>query len=283
MPEQPKPSRILVCLSTAPRAGNLAGEAAALARLYGAELHIVHAGADSPEARKRLKEILAEVGWEGDAPMTLRAGRPDEVVREVASTMDADLVVAGALEKEGFAKEIFGSTARRLARRVHCPILLFTEPVVTGTPYQRIAVSTHTDQPTADAITFTLELAKRARTLELHVLHEKDYYDRLAGKFAASEGQRRLATRPSLELTTFLESFDFGQTEVKLAELEEGEGLASVAYGKRHRIDLLVYPAPSRPLTFWDRFFNHPLELVLGNLPNALLIHRVKSAPREDI
>jgi hypothetical protein len=212
----------------------------------------------------------------------LKSGAPHAAVLAAAGEINAGLLVAGALEKDGITKEIFGSTARRVARRVHCPLFLFTEPVVGGTPYRRIAVSTQTDQPTARALDFTLELARRAATEEIHVLHEKNYFDRLASRYASESYEARLARPPAPpELQTFLEGFDFGRAALKIQELEDGEGIAAVEHGRRHQTDLLVYPAPSRPLTFWDRFFNHPVELVLGRLPSALLIHRCPTGQAE--
>ena len=74
-------------------------------------------------------------------------------------------------------------------------------------------------------------------------------------------------------LADFLSGFDLGGLDVRMAALPGREGLDVVAYppaaGRPHRSSR----AATR-LTFWDRFFRHPLENVLRDLPCALLLHR---------
>ncbi|MDK2973005.1 MAG: hypothetical protein PWP23_2760 [Candidatus Sumerlaeota bacterium] len=271
------PKNILVCLSTGPRAVALAGEAAALARAYGAgSLHAVHAGADSPATRRQLEAIVRETGWEGELHLLLEDRKPAEAALHAARKANADLVVAGALEKEKLTRELFGSTARQLARKMPLPVMLLTNPRPEGTAYKRLGISTQLDKPTRLAMEFTIDLARRMGTGELHLLRESSYFDRAEKRWSPVQHGGTMTSTSLLELQTFAESFDFGTLKLTLAELGEGEGFAAADYGRTQHLDLLVYPSPPRTLTFWDRFFNHSIELVLEHLPHALLIHRPK-------
>lgn len=271
------PKNILVCLSTGPRAVALAGEAAAMARAYGAEvLHVAHAGADSPATRGQLETIVREAGWQGELHLVLEDRRPAEAALRAARKVDADLVVAGALEKEKLTRELFGSTARQLARKMPMPVMLLTNPRPEGTTYARLGISTQFDKPTRLAMEFTIDLARRTGTEELHLLRESSYFDRAQKRWSPVPHGGTMTSASLLELQTFAESFDFGALKLKLAELGEGEGFAAADYGRTQNLDLLVYPSPPRALNFWDRFFNHSIELVLEHLPHALLIHRPK-------
>lgn len=276
-PAAPRPPfRLLVCVSGGPRSAQITGEAVQLVRHLEGELHIVHASRDDGPMRERLLAIAREVGAAPDPVIHLRPGATHEVVRDVAASIRADLVLAGALERESLWRELFGSSARRIARKVECPILLLTAPRAEGSRFQRFALMARPDDATADALAYLLPFLRPLPGAELHLLHEKDYFDRLAGRLAPGGGRSAAPAMSNalLELEAFVEGFDFGDLALKVVELPEGEAIASVAYVKRHGLDLLVCPAPPRPMTLWDRFANHPLELVLGALPPALLIHR---------
>jgi hypothetical protein len=61
---------------------------------------------------------------------------------------------------------------------------------------------------------------------------------------------------------------------VHTAGLAGYEGVEVIGYARRQHADLLALPAPLKRLTIWDRFFRHPLELALRQLPCGLLLFR---------
>jgi nucleotide-binding universal stress UspA family protein len=122
--------------------------AAAVARAVGARLHVAHFLAE-PElpaslreavpsfaalsgderrqgAAERLLDQLARcsVGTELLAGTTVADGNPQRRLAELASTLDAALLVVGAREPAEGCATLLGSTASRLARRGVCPLLM---------------------------------------------------------------------------------------------------------------------------------------------------------------
>ncbi|MDX2174932.1 MAG: universal stress protein [Candidatus Sumerlaeia bacterium] len=285
--EPEKSFTILSCLALSPRAAAVAGEALALGRRLGGEVVFVHAGPEDAEQSAAVEAVLREASGPGaPAPrFFVRDAAPEDAAAEVAEEVDADLVVAGALEREGLMEGFFGSIARRIARRVPRSVLLLPAPVTGGRPFRTVVVSVAFDDASRAMVAFAAPFARRAGATELHFIYETDSYDRLAGRVRASEGPDPaeeaglLRAAHLVELRHFIEDLDLSGIEVEVEVLEGAEGLESVDYARRVGADLLVYPAPSRPLRFWDRFLKHPTEVVLERLPCAVLVHRGPGAP----
>lgn len=62
-----------------------------------------------------------------DAPFHLRRGLAAPTITEVASEIDADLIVVGAHPRPAVARFLVGSTAERVIRLSHRPVLVATE------------------------------------------------------------------------------------------------------------------------------------------------------------
>ncbi len=273
---------ILACLALSPRAQAVAGEALTLARALSAEIVFVHAGEDTAECRAGVERVLLAVAPPG-TPIPrylIREGSPHAVVAAVAEELGPDLVLAGALEREGLVEGLFGSVARRIVRSVPRSVLLITQPVREGSPFRDAVVSVAFDEASRAMLEFAIPFLRRAGVESIHFVYESDTYDRLAGRVRSAESEPELdeaaLLRTSLlvQLRAFVGEFDLVGIEVATVVLDGAEGLESVDYARKRDADLLVFPAPARPLRFWDRFLKHPTEVVLERLPCALLLHR---------
>lgn len=73
-------------------------------------------------AREKLAELKAElVGV--DADTVLEQGRPDMATLDTAERVKADLIVMGTRGRTGLAHVVLGSTAERVIRRAHPPVI----------------------------------------------------------------------------------------------------------------------------------------------------------------
>ncbi len=92
----------------------------------GLAFRLVHAGADTPEARRSLdgaRAILAGAGLEAD--VEIARGTPPQAVAEVAEDWRADLMVMGAYGHSRIRKMILGSVTEELLRACRLPVFLF--------------------------------------------------------------------------------------------------------------------------------------------------------------
>jgi len=78
---------------------------------------------DEGAARAELDEHISGL----DAALTIeplvRTGPPAQTIRDVAETLDADLLVLGTHGRHGMSHLLFGSVAERIVHRAGCPVL----------------------------------------------------------------------------------------------------------------------------------------------------------------
>jgi len=123
-------------------------EAAALARMSGAELTLVHVpegpgpSASTVVAPPELFESMAAEAegkleaWrreaESSAPPPVRArtlaGPPAAEIVRFAAEVGADLVVIGTHGRRGIRRLVLGSVAERVVREAHCAVLVVRGP-----------------------------------------------------------------------------------------------------------------------------------------------------------
>jgi nucleotide-binding universal stress UspA family protein len=110
-----------------------------LSRLAGAQLHVVHAGSDrDPDLRQRLDDHIrsADPASAILPGSTIRTGRADRVVAEVAEMINADVVVLGP-HRHGRSRSL-GGTAYMVAANAERPCLVL--PAAMHLPLGRILV-----------------------------------------------------------------------------------------------------------------------------------------------
>jgi nucleotide-binding universal stress UspA family protein len=80
-------------------------------------------------ARLKLQELAAQAEGLGlKVRHRVAAGKPWQKIVETAGEEGADLIVIGTHGRTGFAREAIGSTAERVVRQAHCPVLVVRAP-----------------------------------------------------------------------------------------------------------------------------------------------------------
>lgn len=277
------PPRVIAAIALTPRARAIADFAGQLAHLVGAELTLVSIGTPAADERQQLEEIVASLENRGSQPtLMIRGGRPEKAIRQIAAEIHAGFIVLGALEQDSAVRDILGSVARKIARSAPCSVLLLPDPF--NARLDTVVVSTGLDDKSAAMLNFAIDFASRAGTSKLHIVHEHQAEAGLARLATASEEvsryQRQRAEVERQLFTNFLAPFDLKGLDVRSKSLEGFEGSEAVRYADQRNADLLIVGAPERRLGIWDRFFHHPIENVLQNLPCAVLLYRHGSPQR---
>lgn len=123
--------------------------AAALARAFGARLHLLHVveemgyweGFDlrhfpTPEvyeelresARIALEDLREEAAGPEGAETLVREGKPSLEILRAAAEIPADVIVVGSHGQSGLAETLFGSTAEKVVRKAPCAVLVVRHP-----------------------------------------------------------------------------------------------------------------------------------------------------------
>ncbi len=103
----------------------------------------------------------------GEAELRVEPGLATRVVPALGLELDADLMVIGARGESLLRRLLVGSTASRLLRKSHCPVLLVKNQPVG--PYQRLLIPVDFSPGSELAIRLARELAPQAQLLLLHV------------------------------------------------------------------------------------------------------------------
>ena len=132
-------NRAVVAVGFSPRLNAILNESHRILKAFGTLPIIVHVGEDNSANRIRLEEAIDHSNFRHHPPIYLiRPGQAAEILADAAREYKADLIIAGALKKEGLFKYYFGSVARTLARNAPCSVMLFTEPKIKPTDLDRM-------------------------------------------------------------------------------------------------------------------------------------------------
>ena len=133
---------ILVATDFGPAAGAALTYGRALARTFGAQLHLLHVTENSflrpspadPHAHKAaVLRTLHEQVTPDDAALTPRlaldtSDNPAEAITEYAKQANVDLIVMGTNGRGAVAQVLVGSVAERVVRTAPCPVLTVKHP-----------------------------------------------------------------------------------------------------------------------------------------------------------
>lgn len=280
------PSRtILVLAARSPRAAAVIAEARRLAQALGAPLAVLHVGPDDADSRSALLRAIEDARCDpGRVELLIRQGRVEVVIARCVLERDVELVVAGALEREGVLQYYtLGSVARRVARSSPCPVLLVRQPRLAPEPYRHIVASVHYDAVSSAMLGLVFRLA-REEACEVDIISEYEspglnlmFGDALDSR-QSEELRRRLHATEKLRLSAFVDAVRPEDVGVRLHCLPGRHGTATIEHVHKSNADLLCFPHSSAPLTFWDKLFRHGVEYALERLPCDLLLFRPQAA-----
>lgn len=282
MPENTLPPlrEVLASIARSPRAAAVAAEAYRIASLYGARIACVHAGEDTPDVRADLTRLL-EVAGAGSAELDIVDAGASRTVCRLAEERDADLVVAGALEKEGALEYYVGSIARKIARKAPCSVLLLTAPQLPPRPFTTVVITVEYDMMSEQAVLFAIDLCRRDGAA-LHVVHEYETVglrQELDGNIDIPQEVRMrdiLHAEEEYRLMSWLDRFDFEGVQVRRTCLQGRKGFECTVHARALHADLLIYPIAMRRLGLFDKIFPHDVEYALQSLPCACMLYRAR-------
>ena len=74
---------------------------------------------------EKMDEYVAPLKAEGlEVTPILRAGDPRDVIVQVATNMNADLLILGSHSKRGLLDIVLGGTAQQVSKSAPCPVVL---------------------------------------------------------------------------------------------------------------------------------------------------------------
>lgn len=256
----------------------------------GEKLILIHVGTKTKEDVEKFTAIIERAGGLRDeVELIWREGDPVDVIIEIALEREVDLIIAGAMPREGLLRYYLGSIARRLVRAPNCnsSILLMTNPSEMKSACGRIVVNGLDHPKTADTIKKAVEVAGSFGSKELVVVEEVE-----PSKIGArveddkslaevNEAKKRIGDNETKRISNILSKVEVSPG-LKISQkcIFGKPGYVIGHYAETYCADLLIMNSPDTKLGFLDRVFTHHLEYILSELPCDLLIVNSKSNSR---
>ena len=258
-------------------------EALRMSILFDACLVMVHVGEKSTTKETTLQKIIA------DFPQSLpkytvlwEAGQPAEVLLNACADEHADLLILGALQREGLLKYYIGSVARKLTRKCTCDVLLLIKPAVERLPCSFAVVNGLAHEKTEAAIARAFYVLHALGATRLTIVEEISE-DAVAVKVDDDRGLRkstivkeRITLREGSRVKKILSQVPEKLKRAVAHDVQPIFGRRGYSIGHFARVkraELLVLNAPQKH-SLWDRLFPHDLEYILSDLPTDVLIVR---------
>ncbi|TVQ60188.1 MAG: universal stress protein [Phycisphaerales bacterium] len=292
-------SMVLAFITDSPSAARVASATLLMGRALGMRARFVHYGAEGSAGTARVRAVIdsadASVGRrdvaddEGASPvLDVRAVEPrtDRAIHACIAELKPTLVVIGAVQRERTLRDVFGSTARRVAQRSPCSVLLVSTRGREPGAWSRLLMGVE-DGPHGRSLGgWMLHLARACgERSTLCLAHERKELARGGEEALNPPGVVRLdvgldsgqlygMAAERHQLADFAESLETQGVRIEAVTLPGRPGQEIARYAEDTRADVLGLVAPARPLGLLSRLLSHPVLLVLEHLPCAVLLYR---------
>lgn len=231
--------QIAVASTFSPRFRAVLAEADQFARSLDASLSVIHAAAEHAEAIERFFEALDPLGRSAETSILWSvAESPTQAIVSACERAHVDLLLAGALEREGDHRNFVGGVARELLSRTTCDLLLLPEPREMPPPCERVVVDVRLDHPSLPFLNHACRLARQLGAREMIFAAIVTPFD-LARAGGAPLDENRL-----IEIVDPAEGFD-GEVDVRV--LRSTTGFATCDFLQEVRAGLFVAGTRAHP------------------------------------
>ena len=176
-------------------------------------------------------------------------GDPASAILSAAGKLKAELLVAGALEKEAVHRQFLGNVARRLVREATCSVMLFTKPEVEPKPLRHIVFMAEYSDAAQRALRRALHLAEKENCERLYVIRSYTSFDkaRAARRSRSGKGTARTLEEEEIALQEFI--LAAGETKVPIEArcIRGSTGFGASNFVQAVEADLLVVPMETTP------------------------------------
>lgn len=272
--------KIGLALAFSPRMEALLAETVRIKKIWNAELVLIHVGEHTEKEEQMLQQLLSTFNLTNDSEVKVfwEKGKPGERILSTCKREGVDLIVAGALRKEKLVQYYLGTVARKILRKAHCSVLMFTDPSATPKPFKNIVVNAEDSPLIDDVLSSAAQIGLSDHAAWLHVVREIKLYGLTmasAEQFTENEYEtlRQNLVRDEIEnVERKLQRIPHEGLKVNIKLVSGKSGFELSKFAERKQADLLVVAAPQRKLSFFDRVFTHDQEYIFADLPCSLLI-----------
>ncbi|CAN5601410.1 hypothetical protein BH20VER3_BH20VER3_16110 [soil metagenome] len=247
MPVSPYRS-IAVAATFSPRFHQVLAEANRIRQHFDARLSMIYVGERNAQSEKKFAEAITKLKLPADAAVHYEQGDAASSILSAAGKIDAQLLIAGALEKEAIHRQFLGNVARRLVREASCSVMLFTQPELEPKPLRQIVFMAKYSEPAQQALGLTLRLAERENCERLYVIRNYTSFDkaRAARQKKGGQGKSRTLEEEEIALQDFILAAGATAVPIEARCIRGNTGFAASNFVQSVEANLLVVPVESK-------------------------------------
>jgi nucleotide-binding universal stress UspA family protein len=271
-------SKVALAIAFSPRMEALIAEARRLIGIFQGELVLIHVGVKTPELESKLDEILQRHCSDLQRIKTIwKEGKPAKTILQICEEEKVNLLVLGALKKEGLLTYYLGSVARKVIRKSPCSVLTLIDPKIETTRFSKVVINGTQLEVTPRVIEKGLKFCQADGTVQVHILNEIKLYGlQMATAGEGSEDEvsntrRKLVQEEIRYVQEILDGLDQSGLKINIKVTAGKWAVELVRYCESINADLLIM-GDADGYTFIDRLFPHDLEEILTEIPCNLLI-----------
>ncbi len=169
--------KLALAIAFSPRMEALIAEARKLISIFDGELVLIHVGTKTPELEAQLDEILSRHCGDLRRIKTIwKEGKPAKTILKTCEEEGVDLLVLGALKKEGLLTYYIGSVARKVIRKSKCSVLTLIDPKIETTHFSKVVINGTELEITPRVIARGLKFCQAEQSSQVHILNEIKLY-----------------------------------------------------------------------------------------------------------
>lgn len=270
--------KIALAIAFSPRMEALIAEAQKLIQIFEGELILIHVGTKTPELEAQLAEVLSRHCGDLHRIKTIwKEGKPAKTILKTCEEEGVDLLVLGALKKEGLLTYYVGSVARKVIRKSKCSVLTLIEPKIETTHFSKVVINGTELEITPRIIEKGLKFCQAEKSNQVHILNEiKMYGFQMATAAEGTETEvattrRKLVQDEIQYVQNILDNLEPNELKINIKVTAGKWAVELVRFCESIESDLLIMGV-DQGFSFIDRIFPHDIEDVLIELPCNLLI-----------
>jgi nucleotide-binding universal stress UspA family protein len=270
--------KIALAIAFSPRMEALIAEAKRLIGIFNGELILIHVGVKTDELEAKLNEILNRHCGDLSRIKTIwKEGKPAKTILKTCVEEQVDLLILGALKKEGLLTYYLGSVARKVIRKSPCSVLTLIDPKIGTTHFSKVVINGTQLEVTPKVIEKGLKFCQAEGANQVHILNEIKLYGlQMATAGEGSEDEVSLTRRKLVQqeikyVQEILDGLDQTGLKINIKVTAGKWAVELVRFCEASGADLLIM-GDEHGYTLIDRLFPHDLEGILSEIPCNLLI-----------
>ncbi len=239
---------IAVAATFSPRFHQVLAEAKRMRERFGSRLNMIFVGQRTAQTEAKFAEAIAKLGLPGDSLVQYEEGDPAIGILAAAQKVGAELLIAGALEKEAIHRQFLGNVARRLVRDADRSVMLFTQPELEPKPLRHIVFMAEYTEQAQRAFRRTLRLAEKESCERLYVIRNYTSFDkaRAARRKKGPAENNRTLEEEEIALQDFILAAGATAVPIEARCIRGNTGFAASNFVQSVEADLLVVPLETK-------------------------------------